>query len=137
MGCVTPSALDDLGLGALALLRTAACMYGLLVVVAAATAPVGAPPAVAAGLLLPLSPLVLTAVARSLLAARGRELRVAPFAVAAFGAGATLMATRLAMEPSGLGDLVIAVTGVVVSAVAISALADGPAEARGEPTRAG
>ena len=86
--------LDDLGLGALALLRTAGWVYGLLVVAAAATAPLDVAPSLAAGLILPLTPLVLTAVAGHLLAARGRRLRVVPFALAATAAAPVILALR-------------------------------------------
>jgi hypothetical protein len=61
---------------------------------------------------------------------------VVPFAVAAFAAGAALLGTRIAMVPGGLGDLVIAATGVAVAAAAMSALSASPTATRSEPTRA-
>ena len=116
----TPTALDDIGLGAVALLRTAGWVYGLLVVAAAATAPLDVRPSLAAGLILPLAPLVLTAVAWELLAARGRALRVVPFAAAAT-AGALL---ALAAHATGdaLTDAALAAAGVAATGVALALL---------------
>jgi hypothetical protein len=119
------AAIGSLGTGALALLRTAAWMYGALVLVAAATAPLGPHPDVAAGCLLPLGPLVLAAVTRSLLAGRGRELRIVPFALCAFAAGVVLAVAREALAPTGAADLLAVAGAVVATGLAAEAFSDG------------
>jgi hypothetical protein len=117
------SPLGDLGLGALALLRTVAWVYGFLVVAAAATAPLDVPPSVAAGLVIPLSPLVLTAVAAELLHSRGRALRVVPFALAATGVAALILALRAA-GGDPLTDAALAALAVAACAVALALLGE-------------
>ena len=124
--------LDDLGLGALALLRTAGWVYGLLVVAAAATAPLDIAPSLAAGLILPLTPLVLTAVAGHLLAARGRRLRAVPFALAATAAAAVILALRSA-GGDGLTDAALAALAIAATGLALALL--GPETGRCGTTR--
>jgi hypothetical protein len=128
----TATPLDDIGLGALALLRTAGWVYGLLVGAAAATAPLDVRPSLAAGLVVPLTPLVLTAVARQLLSGRGRDLRVVPFAAAA-GAG-TAVAVAAHAAGDALTDAALAAAGVAATAVALAVLGP-PAEGCGTTRR--
>jgi hypothetical protein len=117
------SPLADLGLGALALLHTVAWVYGLLVVAAAATAPLDVSPSVAAGIVTPLSPLVLTAVAAELLRARGRALRVVPFALGATAVAALIVALRSA-GGDALTDAALAALAVVACGAALALLGE-------------
>jgi hypothetical protein len=128
----TPEPLDDLGLGAVALLRTAGWIYGLLVVAAAATAPLDVRPSLAAGLIVPLTPLVLTAVAWQLLAARGRALRVVPFALAA--SAGTVVALAAHVTGDAITDAALAAAGIAATGVAFAVLGP-PAEACGTTRR--